>query len=109
MNEVRLLGRLTKDPDVRYTQNGKAITKFSIAVDDGKDRQPNFIPIVCWNKLAEACGNNLIKGQKVLVSGKINVRNYEKDGVNKMMLQVNALKVIFLEKPKNAEELEFLK
>jgi len=75
-------GRLTKDPAVKYTQNGKAVRNFTLAVDDGwgEQKKTHFIPVTCWEKLAEACGNNLVKGQKVTVSGKLTQRTYEKDG-----------------------------
>ena len=69
MNKAILIGRLTRDPEVRYTQSGVAVCTFTLAVDrrfarrDANDGQPtaDFIPIVAWRKLAEICGNNLIK------------------------------------------------
>lgn len=77
MNKVILIGRLTRDPEVRYTQSGIAVCTFTLAVDrrfarkDANDGRPtaDFIPIVCWRKLAEICGNNLVKGRRVGVEG----------------------------------------
>ena len=84
MNKAILIGRLTRDPEVRYTQSGVAVCTFTLAVDrrfarrDANDGQPtaDFIPIVTWRKLAEICGNNLIKGRRISVEGRIQVRNY---------------------------------
>ena len=86
MNKVILAGRLTRDPEVRYTQSGKAVASFTLAVDRRFGRrnaeangQPtaDFIPIVVWERLAEVCGNNLIKGSQVLVEGRMQVRSYD--------------------------------
>ena len=59
MNKVILVGRLTRDPEVRYTQKGTAVASFSIAVNTGfgENKRADFIPIVVWDKLAEVCGN----------------------------------------------------
>lgn len=89
MNKVILMGRLTKDPEVRYTQSGKVVCQFTLAVDrfttdaDGK-READFIPCVVWGKIGELCGNNLTKGQRALVDGRLQIRSYEaKDGSGK--------------------------
>ena len=97
-------GRLTKDPNVKYTQNGKAVCNFTVAVDDGwgEQKKTYFIHVTCWEKLAEACGNNLVKGQKVTVSGKLTQRAYEKDGEKKNIIEVVAREVDFGEKPRGA-------
>lgn len=76
MNKVILAGRLTKDPEVRYTQTGLAVASFTLAVNrrftKEKDKQQaDFIPIVIWDKLAEVCGNYLVKGTQVLIEGRI--------------------------------------
>ena len=66
MNHWVGIGRLTRDPEVRYTQSGKAVCRFTLAIDDGwgEKKKTYFIPVTCWEKLAEACGNNLVKGQR---------------------------------------------
>ena len=72
MNKVILMGRLTRDPEVRYTQTGKVVCQFTLAVDrpfanqEGQ-READFIAIVVWGKIAELCGNSLTKGQRALV------------------------------------------
>jgi len=80
MNKVIIVGRLTRDPEVRYTQSGKAVASFTVAVNrrfSRSDQQntADFIPVVAWEKLAEICGNNLIKGSQVLVEGRLQDRN----------------------------------
>jgi len=104
MNKIILLGRLVKDPDVRYTQTGKVVCQFTIAVDrpfagqDGQ-READFIPVVIWGKQAEACGNSLTKGQRVLVEGRLQVRNYEaKDGTKRYVSEVIADHFEYIEK-----------
>lgn len=79
MNKVHLIGNLTRDPEVRYTQSGKAVCTFSIAVNDGygENKKAYFFPVVVWNKSAEACGKSLHKGSKVAVTGKLTSRQYE--------------------------------
>ena len=79
MNKIFEIGRLTRDPEIRYTQSGKAVCTFSIAVDDGygENKKAYFFPVVVWNKAAEACGNSLHKGSKVAVTGKLTSRQYD--------------------------------
>ena len=88
MNKAMVLGRLTRDPEVRYTSTGKIVCSFTLAVDrpftnaEGQ-READFLPIVVWGKAAEMCGNSLSKGHRILVEGRIQVRNYEsKEGRN---------------------------
>ena len=66
MNHFVGIGRLVRDPNVKYTQGGKAVARFTLAIDDGwgEKKKTYFIPVTCWEKLAEACGNNLVKGRR---------------------------------------------
>ena len=78
MNKVIILGRLTADPEIRYTQAGKAVASLTIAVNRGFGSDTaDFINCVAWEKLAEIIGNNLSKGSQVLVEGRIQNRSYE--------------------------------
>ena len=83
MNKVILMGRLTRDPEVRYTQtNNTLVASFSIAVNgrfarQGEERQADFINIVAWSKLGEFCSKYFKKGQQVGVIGRLQVRNWE--------------------------------
>lgn len=102
MNKVILVGRLSQYPEVRYTQNGKAVASFSIAVNRfagaGQKEAADFIPIVAWEKLAEICGNNLTKGRRVLVEGRLQIRSYEAtDGQKRRVAEVVAITVEFLD------------
>ena len=103
MNKVILVGRLCQDPEIRYTQSGKAVANFSLAVSRraGQNEQTDFIPIVVWEKLAEICGNNLSKGRRILVEGHLQVRSYEaQDGSKRRVAEVVAQNVEFLDSKK---------
>lgn len=95
MNRVILSGRLTKDVDVRYTQTGKCVANFSLAVN--KKDNVNFFNVVVWEKLAEICANNLGKGSKVLIEGELSTRSYEdSSGSKKTVTEVVAYNVEFM-------------
>lgn len=102
MNKTILVGHLTRDPDVRYTQTGKVVCTFTLAVDrfSGQgEKEADFIPVVVWGKVAEICGNNLTKGRKVLVDGRLQVRSYEdKNGQKRSVTEVIAQIVDFLDR-----------
>jgi len=100
VNKVVLSGRLTHDPEVRFTQSGKAVTAFTIAVNrfHGEQEQVDFIPIVTWERLAETCGNNLVKGRRVLVAGRLQIRSYETtSGERRKAAEVVASRVEFMD------------
>ena len=83
LNKVILCGRLTKDPDVRYTQgeNSTCVARYSLAVDRrGKEKEADFINCVAFGKAGEFAEKYLKKGTKILVSGRIQTGSYEKDG-----------------------------
>ena len=96
-NKVILIGRLTKDANTSYTSNSNTqMTKFTLAVNRMNDKA-DFIPIVAWEKLAEICGNNLIKGSQVLVEGRMQVRNYDaQDGSKRYVTEVVAQDIEFM-------------
>jgi len=106
LNKVILIGRLTKDPELRYTPAGAAVATFSLAVErpfanQQGEREVDFINIVVWRKLAETCANQLGKGRLVAVDGRIQVRSYEaKDGQKRWITDVVAESVRFLDWPK---------
>lgn len=103
LNRVILIGRLTRDPEMRYTPAGVAVTQFTLAVDrpftsGGGEREADFIPIVTWRQLAETCANYLRKGRLAAVEGRIQVRNYENnEGKRVYVTEVIADNVRFLE------------
>lgn len=96
MNKVVLIGRLTKDPELRFTPgSGAAVTTFTLAVDryntkTGKN-EADFIPIVIWGKQAENTANYMSKGGQVAISGRIQTRSYDaKDGTKRYVTEVVA-------------------
>jgi single-strand DNA-binding protein len=105
MNKVVLIGRLTKDPELKFTPgNGTAVATFTIAVDrrfpskDGQ-READFIPIVVWGKPAENTANYMSKGRLIGISGRIQTRTYDaKDGTRRYVTEVVADEVQFLDK-----------
>lgn len=103
LNRVILIGRLTRDPEMRYTPAGVATANFTLAVDrpfkssDG-EREADFIPVVVWRQLAEHCANYLAKGRMCAVEGRIQTRNYENnEGKRVYVTEVIADNVRFLE------------
>ncbi|MEO3947663.1 single-stranded DNA-binding protein [Gorillibacterium sp. CAU 1737] len=103
LNRSILIGRLTRDPELRYTPAGVAVTTFTLAVDrpftnDKKEREADFIPIVVWRQAAEACANYLNKGRLCAVEGRIQVRSYDNNEGRKVYVtEVVADNVKFLE------------
>lgn len=99
MNHVILTGRLTKDPEIRYTDSKKAVASFTLAVDDGKgrdgERRSQFIPVVAWEKTAELIDQFFKKGDPLTVIGRITVRSYEKDGAKRWATEVVASGIEF--------------
>ena len=81
MNNVVLIGRLTKDPELKYSQSGKAYCRFTVAVnrDFNKD-EADFINCVAWDKRAEAIAEYLKKGKRIALQGRLNVNSYDKNG-----------------------------
>lgn len=118
MNQVVLIGRLTKDPEIRYAQNGNAQCIFTLAVDRGLSREKkeemtasgkptaDFIRIIVWGKSAENCSKYLSKGSQCAVNGKIVTGSYEaSDGTRRYTTDVNANFVEFLRGTESAAEM----
>ena len=100
MNQVNLIGRLTRDPDVRYTQDQKAVARFSIAINTGygDNQRTDYPNIVVWGAQAENCEKYLAKGRLVAISGRIQTGSYtNKDGNKVYTTDVVANRVEFLE------------
>lgn len=108
MNKVVLMGRLTRDPEVRYTNtNNTLVASFSLAVNrrfakQGEERQADFINIVAWDKTGEFCSKYFKKGQQVGIIGRIQTRNYDdKDGKKVYVTEVIAEEAYFADSNKN--------
>ena len=108
MNTVILIGRLTRDPELRYTNSGHAVANFTLAVDRpfSKEKETDFIPIIVWQKQAENCAEYLLKGSQVAVEGRLQVRGYEdKQGNKRSATEVVASSVQFLDTRKRERDL----
>lgn len=103
LNRIVLIGRLTRDPELRYTASGVAVTTFTLAVDrpyanSQGERETDFINIVTWRGLAENCANYLKKGRLTAVDGRLQIRNYDNNEGRKVYVsEVVADHVRFLE------------
>lgn len=104
MNKIVIMGRLTKDVEIRYTPSQKVVASIVLAVDrpftgaDGK-KEADFIPVVMWGKTAELVGNSCAKGHRLLVEGRLQIRNFDaKDGTKHWVTEVVANSVEFIER-----------
>lgn len=110
MNRATLIGRITKDIELRYTTNNTAFTSISIAINNGKDKNGNerpadFVNVQVWDKQAETLAKYQSKGSKILVEGPIKTDSYtSNDGTTKYTTYVRATRIIFLEKANQNEE-----
>ncbi|MBO0780161.1 MAG: single-stranded DNA-binding protein [Ktedonobacteraceae bacterium] len=97
MNKIMLIGNLGRDPEMSYTSTGKAVTRFSLAVNrrfkgaDGTTEETEWFNIVAWERLAETCNNYLHKGTKVFIEGRVQQRKYtDKEGIQRTSVDVVA-------------------
>lgn len=102
MNNVILIGRLVREPELRYTSGSQmAVCKFTLAIDrrvrQGEEKKADFPNVICFGKTAENCEKFLAKGRKVAVQGRLQTGSYEKDGVKHYTTDVIADNVEFLE------------
>ena len=111
MNKVILMGRLTKDVEIRYTQtNNTAVASFNLAVNrrfvkEGEERQADFFNIVAWGKLGEFCSKYFKKGQQVGIIGRLQTRNWEDEqGQKHYVTEVVAEEAYFADSKKNSED-----
>ena len=108
-NHITLLGRLTKNPEIRYTTSQKVVASLVLAVNrpflgqDGK-READFIPVVIWGKTAEMVGNSCAKGHRLLVEGRLQIRNFDaKDGTKHWVTEVVANNIEFIERKSDVQ------
>ena len=111
MNKVVLIGRLTKDVEVRYTTNEKVVAMFSLAVNrefknQKGEYEADFFNVVMWGKPAELAGNTLKKGSKIAIDGRIQNRSYEaKDGTKRYITEIIANGFEYLEKREQPKDM----
>ncbi|HLW58822.1 MAG TPA: single-stranded DNA-binding protein [bacterium] len=110
LNRIHLIGRLTRDPELRYVTNGHPMAQFTIAVDrdfrnSAGDRDADFIHCIAWRKLAEQVGQYCARGRLVAVEGRLQTRAYEaQDGSRRRVTEVVGDRVWFLDSPRGEGE-----
>lgn len=104
LNRICLVGRLAQDAELRYSQQGIAVTTMTIAVSHhGNDQAPNFIDVVVFRKLAESLGQYLLKGRLISVDGRLTVRKVDRDGLAHKTTEVVADRIRLLDRRMEGE------
>jgi single-strand DNA-binding protein len=99
LNHCNFIGHLGKDPVLDVTKDGKPFTKFSLAVDQGKGKQPLWLNITCWDKLAELMEQFLYKGAQVYVEGRLQISTFtDKKGAERQAVDIVATNIQLLDK-----------
>lgn len=112
LNKIVILGRFTKDPEIRSTNSGKTVAQFTLAVDrpflnQQGQREADFIPVVVWGKAAELVGNSCKKGHRLLVEGRLQIRNFDaKDGTKHWVTEIIANSVEFIERKETPKTMD---
>lgn len=110
LNNVNVMGNLTKDPEIKYTASGKAVANISIAnnrvytANGEKQTEVSFFDIEVWGKTAENCQKYLTKGAGIVVEGRLKQDRWEKDGKTQSRVKIQASAVHFLSKPQNSDQ-----
>lgn len=105
MNQITIIGNVTRDVELRETSSGKKVCTFNVAVNGRKNDEPQFFRCTAWEKLAESCAQYLTKGKKVAVSGSIFLSEFTaKSGVQHATLELSARDVEFLGKREDQQE-----
>jgi single-strand DNA-binding protein len=112
MNKLILIGNLGRDPEMRYTPSGQAVTSFSIASNHSytnsageRKEETEWFNVTAWGKLAETCNQYLKKGQQVYLEGRLKSRTYERsDGQTGFSLDVTVTDIQFLGRPESRED-----
>jgi single-strand DNA-binding protein len=111
MNKIVILGRITKQVDVRNTSSGKTVASLVLAVDrpflnQQGQREADFIPVVVWGKAAELVGNSCKKGHRLLVEGRLQIRNFDaKDGTKHWVTEIIATNIEFIERREQPKDM----
>ncbi len=112
LNKVMIIGRLGRDPEMRYTPSGRPVTNFSVATSrgwttsDGERRnETEWFNVVAWSSLAEICNEYLVKGQQVYIEGRLQTRHWEDDnGNHHSSVEIVANEMIMLGKRQSADD-----
>lgn len=102
LNKVMIIGNVGKEPEMRYTPSGNAVTGFTVAVNSryGEEETTEWFTVTAWKKLAETCNQYLVKGQQVYVEGRLQTDSWESEGITRYKTKIIANTVIFLGKRK---------
>lgn len=103
-NKVFIAGNLTKDPELRYTNSGKAVATMTVAVNEYGSKDASFFRVVVWEKQAENAMKYLAKGKPVFVEGRLKTRGYEYEGQKRIITEVMAISVHYLYSANNDHE-----
>lgn len=110
LNHIVVMGRLVRDPELRYTQNGIAVTSLTLAVDrdysgkDGSEKETDFIDVVAWRNTAEFVANYFTKGRMAVVAGRLQIRPWEdKEGNKRKTAEILAASVYFGDSKKDGQ------
>lgn len=110
LNHIVVMGRLTRDPELRRTESGVAVASFSLAVDrdfapkDGGDRETDFIDVIAWRQTGEFVSKHFTKGRMAVVSGRLQIRNWtDKDGNKRRTAEIVAENIYFGDSKKDGE------
>jgi single-strand DNA-binding protein len=107
INRVVLLGNMTRDPELRRTGNGKAVTNFTLALNRYNNDEADFVDCVCWERIAENTAQYCSKGSKVAVEGSIQTGSYvDKDGHNRKTVNVLCNRVEFINTNNSSNNLQ---
>lgn len=103
LNTVSISGRLTKDPEMKTTTTGKNVVSISVAVNGYKEGDTSFIDVTAWEKTAELISKYFSKGSRILLSGQLQQRSWEKDGKRQSKIEINARDIVFID-PKKQDQ-----
>lgn len=112
LNNIVVMGRITKTPELRYTQSGNAVTSFTLACErdfkgENGERETDFIDVVAWRKTAEFVCSNFTKGRAMVASGRLQIREWkDNNGVNRRNSEIIAEAIYFADTKKTEEKTE---
>ncbi len=110
INKVVLIGRLTKDPELRFTPDGTPVTTLRLAVNRRPNREgkteTDFFDVIVWRRAAELCSQYIKKGYRIALEGRLRTRSWQtSDGQNRSKVEVEATNVQFLDRPRQANQM----
>ena len=104
LNNITIQGRLVKNPELRRTQKGKAVTTFRLACERDYEKKADFIDVVAWDKTAEFVSKFFTKGRLIVVVGELHTREYEGENGKKILYEINADHVYFCDSAKTEQK-----